>query len=91
MLENVLEDELTSLITTPTGHGTPDYCRCKYGFSHAGSQFFGFKNANVRRMLDRGIPLPNSRILGIRKPPKSSDLGGFLVAEAGLEPTTSGL
>ena len=27
----------------------------------------------------------------IRKPPNSEELGGFLVAEAGLEPTTSGL
>jgi len=42
-------------------------------------------------MLDAGIQVLNLRILGIRKPPKSSDLGGFMVAEAGLEPTTSGL
>ena len=45
----------------------------------------------VRKMLESKIFLLKNLTKSVRKPPKSSDLGGFLVAEAGLEPTTSGL
>ncbi len=40
-----------------------------------------------QEILDR----EKSELFDIEKPPNSTELGGFMVAEAGLEPTTSGL
>ena len=49
---------------------------------------FQHKNTYVRNVLESPFTKFGKHK---KKPPKPFDLGGSLVAEAGLEPTTSGL
>ena len=52
---------------------------------------FCFKIPYVRKVLDDPIVHGENPTFGIVKPQNRTVLGVILVAEAGLEPTTSGL
>ena len=66
----------------------------KKRMSELSKQYFQFKKGRVRKVLESDflkLKKGKKQTFDIRKAPNSEELGAFMVAEAGLEPTTSGL